>query len=111
MSMTDVAPNSNRSGFYRSFIAGLHNILISIKRHIRLFIFCLLTPVAIFVVYYFAGANKYESSFTVVYEELTRKVYGDRLEKLNILAKREDYQNLRYLLGIKPEIAKTIILA
>ncbi|MBW7912780.1 MAG: hypothetical protein H3C54_03555 [Taibaiella sp.] len=44
-------------------------------------------------------ANTYTASFTVMYEELVRKVYGDRLNKLNLLIE-ENNSKAQALLGL-----------
>jgi hypothetical protein len=100
--------NNTPTGIYLKFISVVHSVTTNVRENIGIFIICLLLPISVLLINYFAGGKKYKASFTVAYEDLTRKVYGDRLEKLNILAKREDYKTLKYLLKINDKTAKAV---
>lgn len=74
--------------------------------------FALLTTVAIIVtgvlllVNYWKSST-YKSSFTVVYEDLVRKVYGDKLDKLDLLLKN-DKPKAQSLMNISDEAISSL---
>lgn len=53
--------------------------------------------------------NYYKSSFTVSYDDLVRKIYGDRLEKINILVSHHNYDKVSQLLGLPLSTSKTLV--
>lgn len=63
----------------------LHKVLADMRKHIVLLLVCLMGVSGIFFFLNSRKADVYHASFTVVYEELVRKVYGDRLVKLDRL--------------------------
>lgn len=72
---------------YQKLISYLRLYYTDIKKHFVLFvlIFIIINGLLIFI--NIKKANTYTSSFTVIYEDLVRKVYGDRLNKLDELLK------------------------
>ena len=50
--------------------------------------------------------NAYRASFTVMFEELTRKIYGDRLSKLNALVQRDEPVSYTHLDVYKRQVFK-----
>lgn len=54
------------------------------------------------------GSN-YDVSFTVAYDELVRKIYGDRIVKLNSVVRIGDYKKLARLISVKENQAKAIV--
>ncbi|RYD56862.1 MAG: hypothetical protein EOP56_10750 [Sphingobacteriales bacterium] len=83
-------------------------IILNIKKNIGLFLLCLLLPLAFFVASSISKKTVYTGTFTVMYDDLTRKIYGDRIEKLNELVRDNQHQTVSLLLGIKPEEAKRL---
>jgi hypothetical protein len=65
-----------------------------------------LTP---FMLKYKNDIKGYEASFTVSYDELVRKIYGDRLLKINSLVKQKDYKRIASFLGVKENVAQSLL--
>src|SRR5688500_235569 len=51
--------------------------------------------------------NLFKASFTVAYDDLVRKIYGDRLYKINLLVQRGEYPKVAYYLGVNDQTAKS----
>jgi hypothetical protein len=83
-------------------------ILLNIKRNIGLFLACLLLPCIFFTASTLTKKAVYSGSFTVMYDDLTRKIYGDRIEKINELLHDNQHQTVSQLLGIKPDDVKKL---
>lgn len=75
----------NNNGIYNKFIQILRAFYVDIKKNIVIFLACIISCSAVLTWLNMKRSNSYSASFTVVYEELVRKVYGDRLEKLDLL--------------------------
>ncbi|HEY9176172.1 MAG TPA: hypothetical protein VIN07_00715 [Flavipsychrobacter sp.] len=76
---------SNSVPLYDKLIAVLHTFYVDVRRRAVIFWACIILTPGIFILLNARNANIYNASFTVMYEELVRKVYGDRLAKLNLL--------------------------
>lgn len=86
--MTDNKDNINNSAagnVYDKIIAFLHSVYVDMKANIIVLLACVIFFTGALVFSNIKKGNTYTSSFTVVYEELVRKIYGDRIKKLNIL--------------------------
>ncbi len=83
--------NTDKHGLYYALIKSLHTVLMNIKQHMLLFIICIILGITPFMYKYYGSTGGYKASFTVVYDELTRKIYGDRLVKINVLVGRKQY--------------------
>lgn len=86
--MTDNKDNINNSpasNVYDKIIAFLHGVYVDMKANIVVLLACVIFFTGALVFSNIKKGNTYTSSFTVVYEELVRKIYGDRIKKLNIL--------------------------
>lgn len=99
--------SNNKPNIYDKLIAFLRDYYVQLRKNRVLFIliFLVLTGAAVFL--NAKKSNTYSASFTVVYEELVRKVYGDRLDKLNLLLKN-DKSKAQHLLGISDEAAASL---
>jgi hypothetical protein len=98
----------NRTGLYHAIIKMLHILFASIRAHIVLFIVCVSICSIPLVIGAVINSNYYKASFTIAYDELFRKVYGDRLGKLNSLVQRNEYSKLAYNLHTNIEIVKSL---
>ncbi len=95
-------------GLYRKVIAMLHHFLYDLKRNLGLLLTCIVLVIAVLYIYNYKQSGIYRSSFTVAYDELIRKVYGDRLSKLNALLERGQHKKVADLLSIDNNVAATI---
>lgn len=77
--------HNNNTNIYEKLIAFLHRIYSDIISNIVLFIICIIACILLLYAYKGRNGGLYKASFTVIYEESARKVYGDRLEKLDML--------------------------
>ena len=94
---------------YWGFINILRSFLVSLKKNIGLFIGCVLIVAALLLFNHFRNQGKYVASFTVAYDDLVRKIYGDRLYKLNLLVDRGQYDRVSKLLGLTEDQAKSLL--
>lgn len=92
--------NSAGFGLYGKVIALLRCFYIDIKKNIIVFAASIIVMISLFLAYNAKISNSYSTSFTVVYEDLVRKIYGDRLEKLNNLL-QTNRDKAQALLGIE----------
>ena len=92
-------PETSENFYYKS-IRFLHSVIVNIRKNIVLFIICLLTGILPLVIKNVADSNEYKASFTVAYDELFRKIYGDRLEKINTLVGLKQTKVLSNLLKV-----------
>lgn len=100
---------SESKNLYTRFIIVAHGFLFGVRKHIALFILSMLIGVAPFVVYYAMTQGTYKASFTVVYDDLVRKIYGDRLEKLNTLISQDQTKHVATLLNVPQATANSIV--
>lgn len=100
---------SNHIGFYERFIRFLYGLLKKVRLHKGLFILCLFIGAAPYTLLFINNLNTFEATFTVSYEELVRKIYGDRLIKLNTLINQHKFAKVSSLLGVNKNIASSII--
>lgn len=96
-------------GFYYQIIKGLHDILLNIKKHLLLFILCMVLGIVPFIYKYMARTDGYKASFTVVYDELSRKIYGDRLQKINYLIRKKAFGEVAKYLNVGFPVAKSLV--
>ncbi len=75
----------NEKNVYEQLIWALNKYITDIRRNMALLVSCLVIFIGILVYINYKKSSVYKASFTVTYEDLTRKVYGDRLSKLNSL--------------------------
>ena len=96
--------------FYYSLISILRFCIAHVRRHLLLFISCIfIVTAAIYLKINGIGKQHYNISFTVSYEELARKIYGDRLEKINTLISNHDYNKVVTYLHVDRTIAKSLL--
>lgn len=93
------ADNTPPVSIYDRLIAVLHSFYVGIRKNTLLFIACMLLIPGLFIFMNMKKSNTYKASFTVMYEELVRKVYGDRLVKLNLLLE-DNPTKARNMLGL-----------
>jgi hypothetical protein len=93
---------------YHTVLSALNTVFTNIRKNIALFLICTILPVAALVFITKSKPTTYRASFTVAYEELVRKIYGDRIGKINALIAQKKHDKLSMLLGITPAAAKTI---
>lgn len=75
----------NEKNVYEQLIWALNKYITDMRRNMALLVSCLVIFIGILVYINYKKSSVYKASFTVTYEDLTRKVYGDRLSKLNSL--------------------------
>jgi hypothetical protein len=105
---TNQTNNMNNHGLYTAIIRLLSNAIMTIKNKMGLYVICLLLGIAPFVGYYFSKSNTYEATFTLAYDELVRKIYGDRLEKLNTIVQSGEYNKVSAMLGVDKKAAQSL---
>lgn len=98
----------NKTGIYNTVIKLLHGLFVTIKSRIVLFIFCIALCSFPLVYSSIVNSNYYKASFTIAYDELFRKIYGDRLGKLNSLVQRGDYRKIAATLRTNIENVKSL---
>lgn len=94
---------------YEQIIRYGHYFIFSIKKYKVVFVLSLLVGFAPFIYKYIGSSRAYESTFTVAYDELVRKIYGDRLNKINALVQQKDYKKAASFLGISPSDASKLV--
>ena len=97
------------SEIYIKIIKTCHNLLFGIKKHKIAFIISMLIGLAPLMLKYQSDLAGHEASFTVAYDELVRKIYGDRLLKINTLITQKDYKKTATFLGIKESTVKALL--
>lgn len=75
--------NDTNNSAYHKIIRTLRMFYGDIKKNIAIFSLTVIVITGGLLALNVMKANTYKASFTVVYEELVRKVYGDRLDKLD----------------------------
>ncbi len=95
--------------FYEQVIKYGHRFVFGITKYKAVFLLSLIIGFTPFVYRYIKAGNTYEAAFTVAYEELVRKIYGDRLNKLNALVQQHDYTKTASYLGVSKAEAATIV--
>lgn len=98
--------SDNRS-IYTKVIALLSQAIIDFKKNFAIFLLAIIIPIATLSFLSLRKSNTYTASFTVVYEDLVRKIYGDRLEKLNTLLQSNN-ERAAELLNLDIKIVETI---
>lgn len=94
---------------YTRLIAAIHNFLFGIRKSIAVFVLSMFVGILPFVIYYMSTEGTYKASFTVVYDDLVRKIYGDRLEKLNTLISQNQTKQVATLLNLPETTANSIV--
>ncbi len=103
---TDFASGANN--FYHTIIKLLHALIVSLRKNIVLFIICMSVGIVPLFVKNMKDGSAYKASFTIMFEELTRKIYGDRLAKLNALVQHDEMGKVATLLDIDKKTALSI---
>lgn len=96
----DNTPNNNIgtvSSVYDKLIKILHRFYIDARKNMVIFLMSLIVMTSIVLFLNYRKSKVYRASFTVVYEELVRKVYGDRLEKLNAILQSNPFKAAAYM--------------
>lgn len=93
---------------YHKVIYISREILLNLRKNMGLFLVCLLLPCIFFIAKNASKSAVYSGSFTVMHDDLTRKIYGDRIAKINMLLKNRQYSQVSSLLGLKMEQTKKI---
>ncbi len=101
--------NIEKEGMYVKLIKLIHDYFVGIRKNIVLLVLCIAVITGMLFAYNYKSSNVYKSSFTVIYKELVKKIYGDRLVKLDVLVQSEETAKLSQLLNIDEEAAKTIV--
>ena len=86
--MADNYDTTNKSApgnMHDKIIAFFHGVYVDMKANIVILLACVIFFTGVLVFSNIKKGSTYTSSFTVVYEELVRKIYGDRIKKLNTL--------------------------
>ena len=94
---------------YYTFIKYCNRFLRTIRTHFVLFCFSLFLGLGPFIFLYVIDKNKFTASFTVVYDELARKVYGDRIQKLNMLVRQNQDKKISELLRVDYKTASALL--
>lgn len=103
-------PHNTLVKFYNGLISTLRFCIAHVRTHLLLFILCIfIATAAIYIKLNGIAQGHYKISFTVSYEELARKVYGDRLEKINTLISNHDYNKVVTYLHVDRTIAKNLL--
>ncbi|MBS1772521.1 MAG: hypothetical protein JST82_06665 [Bacteroidetes bacterium] len=102
---TDTAVGDN---LYYKLIKFLHSIIVSIRHHFILFIVCMAIGIGLMLFKNFNDAKLYKATFTVAYDELFRKIYGDRLEKINSLVQKDNYKKIADLLKLDEQTVSAL---
>lgn len=101
------AENNNSVSIYDKLIASLHSFYVDVRKNGVLFGTCIILMTGIFIFLNMKKSGTYKASFTVMYEELVRKVYGDRLAKLDLLLEGNK-SKAQALLGLTTAQVKTL---
>ena len=105
--MTSGNINENRKSIYEYIIWLLHRFITDLRKNIVLLLACIIIISGSMLFLNSRKSNTYHASFTVVYEELVRKVYGDRLVKLNTLL-MDNKEKAGSLLGLEGGAVKSL---
>jgi hypothetical protein len=105
---TDNTQPSLLERIYNSTIRIVHDFIIGIRKNIVIFLICLVLAEIPLVAWYISKLDTYEASFTVFYDELVRKIYGDRLQKINSLVKRGEVKRISAYMQVDTKIASTL---
>jgi len=100
--------NEASENIYYKFIRFLHNVLLNIRQHTGLFVICIILGIAPLLLKNYSDSDLYKANFTVAYDELFRKIYGDRLTKLNTLVQHEQTQTLKNILATDEKTARSL---
>lgn len=73
-----------------------------------LFIICLILGITPLLLKNYSDSDLYKANFTVAYDELFRKIYGDRLAKLNTLVQHEQTQTLKNILATDEKTVQSL---
>ncbi len=101
----DESTQVSSDSIYYKFIRLLHSIIVSIRENIALFIICLLIGIVPLLIKNYMDANLYKANFTVAYDELVRKIYGDRLTKINTIVQADQPKLIGDLLQVNQKAA------
>jgi hypothetical protein len=104
----NMQPNALIS-FYNGLISLLRFCIAHIKKHFVLFLICVVVTTTALYIKLNGGKKHYDISFTVSYEELARKIYGDRLVKINTLIELQDYSKLKTYLNVDEPTIKGLL--
>lgn len=104
----DNVNGAHNESIYRKVIAMLHHFIYDLKKSIGLLLACIAIVVGVLYIYNYKQSHIYRSTFTVAYDELIRKVYGDRLNKLNTLISKAEHDKVADLLNIDKKVSATL---
>lgn len=99
--------NSTQANIYNKTIAILHYFYVDLRRNILILLGCIIIITALLIFSNLKKGNSYNSSFTVVYEDLVRKVYGDRIEKLDQLL-ANNTTKAQHMLGLDSKTMESL---
>jgi hypothetical protein len=99
-----------------NIIVTTYNLLIDAQRHLYraiarnflLLLACIALTTGLLFFYNSRKADNFRASFTVAYDEMVRKIYGDRLNKVNTLVQRKDVSAVAQLLGVNAKDAASL---
>lgn len=99
---------SGNESIYRSIIRLLSKAIKAVKNNIVLYIVSMLICIAPLIALYLAKSSKYEATFTLAYDELVRKIYGDRIAKLNTIVQSGDNAKVAAILNVDKKVAASL---
>lgn len=93
------AVSTHNPSVYDKILQIIHRVLYDLKKYFLLLLICILIPAGILIYFNYQKSKVYKATFTVTYEELVRKIYGDRINKLNTLL-AESPKQAKSILGV-----------
>lgn len=94
---------------YDGVINWLRQLVSAVRANLVLFAICIFAAIALVFLYNRGKTEKYTASFTVSYDDLVRKIYGDRLYKINRLIKQREYDKIAGYLSIDQKTAASLV--
>lgn len=106
-----MAPDTGRNfvaSFYHSIIELLQKGFRAVRSNFILLLCCIAAILGLLSLYNVPKSNQFKASFTVAYDDLVRKIYGDRLYKINLLVTRGDFEKVAYYLSVDKQTASKL---
>lgn len=100
--------SNKKTGFYNAMLKLIHANIVIMKTNAIVFFICVGLCTIVFAIYSYANSNYYKASFTIAYDEFFRKLYGDKLEKINLLLNQQEYSKLANSLHANIEVVKSL---
>jgi hypothetical protein len=106
-----MAPDTGRNvvtSSYYSIIEFLRKGFRAVRSNFILLLCCIALAVGLLSLYNAPRSRQFKASFTVAYDELVRKIYGDRLYKINLLVQKGEFKKVAYYLGVDKKTASSL---